>query len=151
MLKNLCLGVAVVLGVVCVANGVVMLVSPMGWYFAVPGVTDTGPFNQHFLRDIGLVFVFVGIAYLLGAARPRYRVVLWAAPTFWMVAHALFHVWEVAVGICEPSVLVRDFYGVSLPAIIGVALTLWAACEERQSETGRGLIERSDANAAVTP
>ena len=136
------------LGVVCVANGVVMLVSPMGWYFAVPGVTDTGPFNQHFLRDIGLVFVFVGIAYLLGAARPRERLVLWAAPTLWMVAHALFHVWEVAAGICEPSVLVRDFYGVSLPAIIGVALTLWAACEEPQPETGRGLLERPDANAA---
>jgi hypothetical protein len=41
--------------------------------------------------------------------------------------HALFHFWEVAVGICEPSVIARDFPAVTLPAIIGLILTLWAA------------------------
>jgi len=37
---------------------------------AVPCVTSTGPFIQHFLRDIGLIFVFLGGAFLLGTARP---------------------------------------------------------------------------------
>ena len=63
MLKNLCLGVAIVLGVAAVANGLFMLVAPMDWYFAVPGVTTTGPFNQHFLRDIGLIYLFLGAAF----------------------------------------------------------------------------------------
>jgi hypothetical protein len=106
-----------------------MLVSPAEWYVAVPGVTTTGPFNQHFLRDIGLIFLFVGAAFLLGAAMPQYRVISWAASTLWLSGHALFHFWEVAVGICEPSVIARDFPAVTLPAIIGLILTLWAVRE----------------------
>jgi len=43
MTKRLALGAAVILGVAALANGVYMLVSPAGWYFAVPGVTTTGP------------------------------------------------------------------------------------------------------------
>ncbi len=44
-----------------------MLAVPADWYFAVPGVTTTGPFNQHFIRDIGLIFVLIGVAYIWGA------------------------------------------------------------------------------------
>ncbi|HEX5998323.1 MAG TPA: hypothetical protein VFZ16_02820 [Hyphomicrobiaceae bacterium] len=131
MLNNVCIGAAILMGLAALANGTFMLVAPEPWYFAVPGVTDTGPFNQHFIRDIGLIFLFVGTAFLLGAAKPHYRLVLWAAPTLWLAAHALFHFWEVAVGICGPSVLVRDFPAVTLPAIIGALLTLWAARDLR--------------------
>lgn len=99
MLQHLCIGAAIVMGVAAEANGLFMLISPEHWYFAVPGVTTTGPFNQHFIRDIGLIFLFVGTAFLVGAAKPQYRVVLWAAPTLWLGGHALFHFWEVAVGI----------------------------------------------------
>jgi hypothetical protein len=113
-----------------------MLVSPEHWYFSVPGVTATGPFNQHFIRDIGLIFLFVGTAFLLGAARPQNRVILWAAPTLWLGAHALFHFWEVAVGICAPSVIARDFPAVTLPAVIGTLLTLWAV---RDVQTDRNV------------
>jgi hypothetical protein len=126
MPKSLCLAVAVLFGVALGANGVFMLVSPESWYFVVPGVTSTGPFNQHFLRDIGLIFLFLGGAFLVGTARPQFRILLWAAPTIWLCGHALFHFWEVAVGICSPSVIPRDFPAVTLPAIIGVALTIWA-------------------------
>ncbi len=126
MLNRICLIVAVVLGVGALANGIFMLASPAAWYFAVPGVTTTGPFNQHFLRDIGIIFLFIGAAYLIGAARPAYRVVLWAAASLWLCCHALFHIWEVVVGICGPSVLARDFPAVSLPALLGIALTLAA-------------------------
>ena len=140
MLRMLCLGVAVVMGVAAVANGLFMLVSPEHWYFRVPGVTTTGPFNQHFIRDIGLIFLFVGTAFLLGAARPQYRVILWAAATLWLGAHALFHFWEVAVGICAPSVIARDFPAVTLPAVIGTLLTLWAV---RDAQTDRDVAIRS--------
>jgi len=133
-MKSLCLGLAVVLGVALEANGIFMLVSPENWYFAVPGVTSTGPFNQHFLRDIGLIFVLMGAAFLVGAARPQFRVLLWAAPTIWLSGHALFHFWEVAVGICSPSVIPRDFPAVTLPAIIGAVLTFWAI---RHARAGR--------------
>jgi hypothetical protein len=131
MLHYVCIGAAILMGLAALANGTFMLVSPEHWYFAVPGVTDTGPFNQHFVRDIGLIFLFMGTAFLVGAAKPQYRVALWAAPTLWLAAHALFHFWEVAVGICGPSVLVRDFPAVTLPAIIGAVLAFWAALDLR--------------------
>ena len=89
-------------------------------------MTATGPFNQHFLRDIGLIFLLLGGAFLLGAVLPHSRVLLWAAASVWLTGHALFHLWEVAVGICSPSVIPRDFPAVTLPAIIGIALTFWA-------------------------
>ena len=126
MLRSSALALAAVLGILAIGNGVFMLVSPDAWYLAVPGVTETGPFNQHFLRDIGLIFVFLGGAFLLGTARPQVRVLLWGAAAIWLLGNALFHFWEVAVGICSPSDLVRDFPAVTLPAIIAVVLTLWA-------------------------
>ena len=63
--------------------------------------------------------------------RPGRRVGLWAAGTAWLSAHALFHFWEVAVGICSPRVLPRDFPAVTMPALIGVAITWWAIRQAR--------------------
>lgn len=137
MTRALCIGTALLLGVAAAANGLLMLAAPEAWYVAVPGVTTTGPFNQHFVRDIGLIFLFIGASFLTGAAMPRYRIVLWAAPTLWLWGHALFHFWEVAVGICGPSVIVRDFPAVTLPAIVGAVLVVWAIADARAAKSAR--------------
>jgi hypothetical protein len=126
MSRSLPLVLAIVLGLGAAANGLFMLISPANWYFAVPGVTTTGPFNQHFVRDIGLIFLLVAIAMLAGVAKPAARVSLWSAAALWLTGHALFHFWEVAVGICGPGALARDFPAVTLPAILTSALALWA-------------------------
>lgn len=102
-------------------NGLFMIVEPKVWYEVVPGVISTGFYNQHFIRDIGIVQFFMGIAYIVGWYRPKERLVLWGVATLWLIAHAIFHLWEVAVGICGLSALLRDFVAVSLPALIGVA------------------------------
>jgi len=91
-------------------NGIFMLIAPETWYESVPGVTGTGFFNQHFIRDIGIIQLFL---------RPERSIGLWLVATLWLGAHAVFHLWEVAVGICSPSALLRDFPAVSLPAILG--------------------------------
>ena len=117
------------------ANGLFMLVAPQPWYGFVPGVTATGFFNQHFIRDIGLIQLFLGVAFGVGLAVPERRIGLWLVATSWLAAHAVFHLWEVAVGICAPSALVRDFPAVSLPAISGAALTLWAIGRRRAHGT----------------
>lgn len=132
-MKQICLTTAVILGLAALANGISMLVAPLGWYFAVPGVTTTGAFNQHFIRDIGIIFLFLGGAFLAGAARADLRVVLWSCAALWLCCHALFHFWEVAVGICGPSALARDFAAVTLPAILSTALALWAVSDRRAS------------------
>ncbi|MDN5289657.1 MAG: hypothetical protein JWR38_5936 [Mucilaginibacter sp.] len=134
-MNKFCLVFAAIFGAGLAANGLFMLVAPEAWYVAVPGVTATGPFNQHFIRDIGLIFVLLGGGFAWGAARPQSRVLLWTVPTIWLCSHALFHFWEVAVGICSPSVLPRDFPAVTLPALIGVALSIWAF---RQARAGGG-------------
>jgi len=135
MLRKTCIALAVLLGIGALANGAYMLVSPASWYFAVPGVTTTGPFNQHFLRDIGIIFLFLGGAFLTGAARPQFRAVLWSAAALWLASHALFHIWEVAVGICGPSALVRDFAAVSLPALLAIGIALWAIADRHTARS----------------
>ncbi len=50
-------------GIFLSANGLFMLVAPLAWYELVPGVTDTGFFNQHFIRDIGIIQLFIGVAF----------------------------------------------------------------------------------------
>ena len=112
-------------------NGLFMLIAPAQWYEFVPGVTDTGFYNQHFIRDIGIIQLFIGVAFGLGMLLPERRIGLWAAATLWLSAHAIFHFWEVAVGICSPSVIPRDFPAVTLPAILGIVLTLWAIRRSR--------------------
>ena len=107
-------------------NGIFMLIAPEIWYESVPGVTSTGFFNQHFIRDIGIIQLFLGVAFGVGLIKPERRIGLWLVATLWLAAHAVFHLWEVAVGICAPSALLRDFPAVSLPAILGAILTLWA-------------------------
>ena len=124
------------------ANGLFMLADPRKWFFMIPGVKFTGGFNQHFIRDIGLIQLFLGAAFVVGMLRPTIRLELWAAATLWLVAHSLFHFWEVAVGICGPSVLARDFPDVTLPAIIGAVLTFWAIAEGRTAESRTFALQR---------
>ncbi|HEY0944702.1 MAG TPA: hypothetical protein VGD81_05520 [Opitutaceae bacterium] len=122
-------------------NGLFMLFDPGTWYDVVPGVKFTGPFNQHFVRDIGIIQAFLGVAYLVGVVRPAVRLELWAAATVWLIAHALFHLWEVAVGICAPSALLRDFGAVSLPALIGLWASAWAWRRREQPATALAVSE----------
>lgn len=124
--RSIILGVATALGLGGVANGTFMLLDPVNWYFAVPGVTSTGSFNQHFVRDIGLIFVLVGAALLIGVLRRPVRTALWTTAALWLAGHAMFHLWEVAVGICGPAAIARDFPAVTLPAILTAALAGWA-------------------------
>ena len=56
------------------ANGLFMLIAPEAWYEFVPGVTDTGFFNQHFIRDIGLIQLFLGVAFGVGLVQPERRI-----------------------------------------------------------------------------
>jgi len=120
--NNLITGIAILLGVAMLGNGVFMAIAPESWYWLVPGVPDRGPFNQHFVRDIGFIYVLIGAAFGYGAIYTRHRFQLWLMPTAWLVLHAIFHVWEVLVGICGPEALIVDFGGVTLPALLGLGL-----------------------------
>jgi predicted small lipoprotein YifL len=57
------------LGLLQLINGLWMLLAPESWYAAVPGVTLEGPFNHHFIGDIGFAFIASGAGMLM-AFRP---------------------------------------------------------------------------------
>jgi hypothetical protein len=129
MFAKLSLATAALLGCAAIANSLYMLISPHGWYWGIPGVPMSGPYNQHFIRDIGLVFLLVGLAFLIGMAAPLSRVLLWSAATAWLVVHASLHLWQVVVGISPPSTIGQDFAAVTLPALLGLLISFWAVRE----------------------
>ena len=49
--------IAAVLAVLTVLNGLTMLLAGAAWYESVPGVSETGPYNPHFIEDIGAAFL----------------------------------------------------------------------------------------------
>lgn len=126
MKERIMVATALLLGMVMVVNATWQLAAPEGWYWAIPGVPDRGPFNQHFVRDLGIIYALSGAGLILGALRPAQRFGYWWAPTVWLVGHALLHVWEVLVGICGPASLVEDFAGVTLPAFASLVLLAYA-------------------------
>lgn len=122
---------ALLLGVAALINGSFMLFAPESWYWQISGVAERGPFNQHFLRDIGLIYLFTGIAFIYGAFKPKHRPSLWAVPTAWLLAHALIHLWEAMVGICDSASIWHDFSGVTLPALLA-AILVYASYKAQQ-------------------
>ena len=69
-MRNLTLAV---LGLSLLANGLFMLLAPAPWYAPIPGVSATGPFNSHFVRDIGCACGIAGAALLWLMREPQTR------------------------------------------------------------------------------
>jgi hypothetical protein len=106
------------------ANGLWMLADPAHWYHNLPaGVPDFGPLNEHFVRDIGCIFVVLGLALGVGAFVPRWRVAACGAAAAFSVLHALVHVVDTVRGLVGPEHWSIDLPGVYIPAAILTALT----------------------------
>ncbi|MEQ1618351.1 MAG: hypothetical protein ABL883_08405 [Terricaulis sp.] len=121
MLKRILAGV---LGAGGALNGLFMLVDGARWYDSVPGLAHTGPYNPHFVADIGAAYLVSGAALIARAWRPRYWPAALAGAGF-MVAHALIHVVDLTMQrSAEPLV---DVAAVIVPS----ALALWAALPGR--------------------
>jgi hypothetical protein len=116
--------VAGLLALMMGANGVVMLVAGAWWYTVVPGVPQTGPYNPHFVKDIGATYLIVALGLAWFAARPRQGWPALVAAAAFLVLHGFIHVADaIASPICGHD-LIRDTPGVFLPAIIAAALAL---------------------------
>jgi hypothetical protein len=115
-------------GVFNLANAVWMLLDPAGWYAGLPAaVPDTGPLNEHFVRDIGSAFAVMGAGMLMAAFRPALRAPLLALVSLFYLLHALVHVTDTVAGRLPASHWAIDFPGVYAPAIVIVAVTMLAA------------------------
>lgn len=123
--------IAIGLTVLFLGNGLVMLGVPYSWYLTIPGVIQTGPFNDHFVRDIGATYLACGVGTLLGALDLRRHAGAVAVAATFQGAHAIIHL---ITPFCRTSLpwplLARDFPGVFLPTL----LTIWLAVAAFRTE-----------------
>jgi len=113
-------------------NGAWMLADPPHWYVTLPaGVPDFGPLNEHFVRDIGAVFVVLGAALVYAAFRPRWRMPAIAGAGGFLVLHGVVHVIDTVRGLVGPEHWLIDIPGVYLPAVVIVVVGLW----QRKNDT----------------
>ncbi len=105
-------------------NGGAMLIDPQAWYAAVPGVTETGPLNVHFVRDIGISYVVAGLGLLWRGIDPRRGWPAAVAGATFLLAHAGIHVLEMFAGAHHASALLVDILAVYLPALLVAWLAL---------------------------
>lgn len=111
------------IGLLHVSNAAWMWIWPMGWYHTIPGVTDTGPFNMHFVKDIGLVFLVCGTGLIWAGLRGDRHLGLWAAA--WPCLHALFHIWMwLTRGAPFDFVALSNLLGIQAPAWAALVLLL---------------------------
>jgi hypothetical protein len=89
--------IAGILALFNVSNGLVMLFAGPTWWASVPGVPDTGPFNPHFVEDVGAAFLVAGLALAARAWRPAYWPAALAGAGF-LAAHAVIHLVMIAAG-----------------------------------------------------
>lgn len=111
---------AALLGLSGAANGVFMLTAPTLWYDSVPGLPHTGPFNPHFVMDIGVAYLVASAALIARAWRPRYWPAAVAGAAF-MLGHAAIHVADVVTERTGNAGV--DVWLVIAPAL----LAAWAA------------------------
>ncbi len=123
-----------VLAVILIGNAAAMLALPLSWYDAVPGVPQTGPFNSHFVRDIGAAYLTAGLgcAWFAWRAREGWRAL--AAGALFLTLHAAIHLFDAACGTSPIRDLLRDFLGVHLLAAAALALALTARPETFDAE-----------------
>ena len=106
-------------GVLGAANAVWMLADPLRWYHDLPaGVPDTGPYNEHFVRDIGTAFATMAVAFFWAAVSPRWRPPLVAIATIFLTAHAALHVFDTARGFLDAHHWLLDLPAVYLPPVL---------------------------------
>jgi len=112
------------LGIFHIVNGLFMLIAPAEWYATVPGVTLTGPFNPHFILDIGMAFVASGAGLLLGARRNAYAAIFACAGATWPALHALIHIdgWLMHGFPADTQIAASEAMGVVGFAVLGVVL-----------------------------
>lgn len=105
------------MGLALAGNGLFMLAAPLAWYGLVPGVPETGPFNPHFVRDIGCAYVVTG-ASLLWLVRSAHAWPAALAAGSFLGLHAALHVVAFAQGRIEAGHAVSDALLVMLPAVL---------------------------------
>jgi len=103
--------------------GAAIFALPELFYELTAGVSLFGPFNAHFIRDVGLVYLAGGLTGLYGLRSGSAQ--LWIAAAIWACLHGVFHlhVW-IHRGFPFDGILILDLdLGlVIVPAFVALVL-----------------------------
>ncbi len=120
-----------------VVNALAMLIAPEVWYELTPGASDTGPFNVHFVRDIGIAYLAVGVGLWLGVTNHRLQALSGALVAMVFVGgHAVFHFIEMFAHHVDSTSAVRDLILIVLPTAIAA---VWMVAAIRRIRASRPL------------
>jgi hypothetical protein len=105
-----------VLGVLQIASGALALVAPGTFY---DEIGRYGVENQHYVGDVGAFVLAFGIAVLVAALRPAWRVPVLALGAIWYGLHTINHAFDVGEARSDARGIVDTLY-------IGIGTLLFA-------------------------
>ena len=116
--------IAGAIALLTIANGAYMLIDGPGWYQRAPGASDTGPYNAHFVWDIGVAFCVAGIGLAARVWRPRYWPAALTGAAF-LLGHGIIYIAGLIGGHSHYQLM--EWFGIVLPSVISV----WAALPDK--------------------
>jgi hypothetical protein len=113
---------------VLAGNGVHMLFAPEHWYHSIPSVPMTGPFNAHFVRDIGCAYLAAAVGLVFGLWRPLWLVPAGLTAFTFLGLHAGIHLWEALLEHTDAAAHsgVVDSLGVYGPPLLALLVIIFA-------------------------
>ncbi len=114
-----------IMALLLAGNGLHMLFAPRHWYGSIESVAHTGPYNGHFVSDIGCAYLAAAAGLALGAWRVRWQTPGAVTAVAFLGAHALLHLWESLIHTdAAAHAGVVDAVGVYLPALLALLCSL---------------------------
>jgi hypothetical protein len=120
-----------VLAVLQIASGALALFAPGTFY---DEIGRYGVENQHYVGDVGAFVLAYGVAVLIAATRPAWRVPVLALGAVWYGVHAINHAFDVGDARSDARGIVDTVY-IGLGALL-FAYLAWAAARLRATGTG---------------
>lgn len=114
-----------ILGLLSLLSAGWMIISPVSWYASFPGgVSDTGPLNTHFIRDLGLAWAIVSSVLLWCARYPGRCRSAHMMVTVYFTGHAAIHLAGILDGDLPAGHWLDDAVGVFIPALVLLVIAI---------------------------
>jgi hypothetical protein len=109
-----------VFAVVNVLNGLWMIADPAGWFTGIPAaVPDTGPFDPHLVRDVGVAYTVCGLGLAWCAMHLEHALAVNTGVVVFNVGQAATHVADIIEGRLPPS-----HWSIDTPAVFAPTIAL---------------------------
>jgi hypothetical protein len=125
--------VLVVLAASQLGLAVWMAVSPGSFFDAIAGF---GTQNDHYIRDVAVFYLAIGVGLAVAAIRPSWRFPVLAISATWYLAHAVNHL--VDIGESDPDwVGPVDFVAILATGLVLLGLAVLAARGDMEASASR--------------